>query len=33
VPAVAGYVKESDLMPLFEQLVEYFVEVEKQKSH
>jgi len=31
VPAVAGYVKESDLMPLFEQLVEYFVEVEKQK--
>jgi hypothetical protein len=31
VPAVAGYVKESDLMPLFEQLVEYFVEVEKQQ--
>jgi hypothetical protein len=31
VPAVAGYVKESDLMPLFEQLVDYFVEVEKQK--
>jgi hypothetical protein len=31
VPAAAGYVTESDLMPLFEQLVELFVEIEHQK--
>jgi hypothetical protein len=31
VPAVAGYVTESDLMPLFGQLVELFVEMEQQK--
>ncbi len=32
VPAVAGYVKESDLMPLFEQLVEYFLLKSKNKN-
>ena len=31
VPAAAGYCTESDLMPLFEQLVELFVEIEHQK--
>jgi len=31
VPAAAGYVDESDLMPYFEQLLELFVEVEQQK--
>jgi hypothetical protein len=31
VPAAAGYVDESDLMPLFEQLVDLFVEVEQQQ--
>jgi hypothetical protein len=31
VPAVAGYVTESDLMPLFEELVELFVEIEQQQ--
>ncbi len=31
VPAAAGYVDESDLMPFFEQLVEMFVEIEQQK--
>jgi hypothetical protein len=31
VPAAAGYVDESDLMPLFEQLVDFFVEVEQQQ--
>jgi hypothetical protein len=31
VPAVAGYVTESDLMPLFEELVEVFVEIEQHK--
>ena len=31
VPAMAGYVKESDIMPLFQQLVDLFVEVEQQK--
>jgi hypothetical protein len=31
VPAVAGYVTESDLMPLFEELVDLFVEIEQQK--
>lgn len=30
VPAAAGYVDESDLMPYFEQLLEFFVEVEQQ---
>ena len=31
VPAAAGYVDESDLMPYFEQLLELFVEVEQQR--
>ncbi len=31
VSAVAGYVTESDLMPLFDKLVELFVEIEEQK--
>jgi hypothetical protein len=31
VPEVAGYVTESDLIPLFEELVELFVEIEQQK--
>ena len=31
VPAMAGYVKESDIMPRFQQLVDLFVEVEQQK--
>ena len=31
VPAVAGYATESELMPLFEQLVELFVEIEQEK--
>ena len=31
VPAVAGYVTESDLMPLFDKLVDLFVEIEEQK--
>ena len=31
VPAMAGYVKESDIMPQFQQLVDLFVEVEQQK--
>ena len=29
VPAIAGYATESELMPLFEQLVELFVEIEQ----
>ena len=29
-PAMGGYTKESDMMPLFEQLVDYFVEIENQ---
>jgi hypothetical protein len=29
-PAMGGYAKESDMMPLFEQLVDYFVEIENQ---
>ena len=31
IPAMGGYTDESTLMPLFEELVEIFVEVEKQK--
>ena len=31
VPAIGGYTTESDMMPLFEQLVDYFVEIEKQQ--
>ncbi len=31
VPAAAGYVDESDLIPYFEQLLELFIEVEQQK--
>ena len=31
VPAVAGYATESELMPLFEQLVELLVEIEQEK--
>jgi hypothetical protein len=27
---MGGYTKESDMMPLFEQLVDYFVEIENQ---
>ena len=30
-PAIGGYSSESDMMPLFEQLVDYFVEIEKQQ--
>jgi hypothetical protein len=30
-PAIGGYSSESDMIPLFEQLVDYFVEIEKQQ--
>ena len=30
-PALGGYSSESDMMPLFEQLVDYFVEIENQQ--
>jgi hypothetical protein len=30
-PAIGGYSTEADMMPLFEQLVDFFVEIEKQE--
>ena len=30
-PAIGGYSTESDMMPLFEELVDYFVEIEQQQ--
>ncbi len=30
-PAIGGYSTESDMMPLFEELVDFFVEIEMQQ--